>query len=307
MSAPYFRWANAVVKEVLKAYPDKWFGCLAYDNLLEPPMNTPIHPRIMPYMTYDRMKWIYKPTKRTGQKVTRSWNSKTEKLGWYDYIYGCVYHIPRIYFHLMAEYYRFAAENGVSGFCAEAYPNWGEGPKLYVAAKLMWDPYVDVDSLLQAWYERTVGQKAAPTLAAYYRLWEEFWMKRILKGKWFYRSGQFLRFWVPDYLEQVTFDDISESRKLLETVIEMAETDEQKKRARLLFSAFEYYEASSLSYLGVMKGMREQGKPVEYYKKMHRKRKELVDAFEKDPVLVHPIRFDRKFSWTDLHPFNMID
>jgi len=307
LSDIYFKWANAVVDGVLQHFPDKRFGCLAYDNILEAPKAAPVHPRMIPFMTYDRVKWIHKPTQQVGHTVTKAWDAKTERLGWYDYIYGSVYHVPRIYFHKMAEYLRFGAANGVSELYAEACPNWGEGPKLYVAAKLFWNPDIDVDATLQEWYERAVGKTAAPYLSKYYRIWESFWTDRILKTAWFTPRGQFLHFWLPDYLELVTFEDIEKSRALLETVIEKAGTRIQRKRAELLLKAFEYYEASALSYLGLIKGFRQPGKDEDDYRMMHRKRKELVDEFDQDPVLVHPIRFDRKFSWAEMHPFNVVD
>ena len=307
LSDIYFRWANAVADGVLKKYPDKRFGCLAYDTILEAPKTVPVHQNIIPYMTYDRMKWIHIPTQQVGHRVTKAWDVKTERLGWYDYIFGSVYHVPRIYFHKVAEYLRFAAANGVSALYAAAYPNWGEGPKLYVAAKLFWNPDTDVDATLKEWYIRAVGKAAAPYLSEYYGIWESFWTERILKTEWFTPRGQFLHFWLPDYLELVTFEDIKKSRALLETVVEMTGTQIQKRRADLFLKAFEYYEASALSYLGLFKGLRQPGRGEDYYRMMHRKRKTLMDEFDKDPVLVHPIRFDRKFSWAEKHPFNRID
>jgi len=302
----YFKWANAVADGVTARFPDKWFGCLAYDNILEPPREAPVHPRIIPFMTYDRMKWIDPPVESAGRRVTEAWHEKTQVLGWYDYIYGSVYHVPRIYFHKMAEYYRFGADHGVRALYAEACPNWGEGPKLYVAARLFWNPYADVDRMLNEWYERAVGKRAASDLAKYYALWEHFWTTRILQSDWFTPRGQFLHFWRPDYLELVTFDDIDTSRRLLESVVEKTETSLQKQRAELLLQSFEYYEASALAYLGLYKKTLQPGRSPAWYRMLQRKRKRLVDHFETDPVLVHPVRFDRKFSWAERHAFNEV-
>ncbi len=85
----------------------------------------------------------------------------------------------------------------------------------------------------------------------------------------------------------MTFDDISKSRKLLESVVAKTKTEEQRARAELLLRAFEYYEASAVSYLGLVKNK-------EYYENMNKKRYEMVNEFQKDPVLVHPLRFDEK-------------
>jgi hypothetical protein len=251
------------------------------------------HSLIVPFMTYDRMKWIDPTIEKQGKELTELWTKQSTRIGWYDYIYGTPYLVPRVYFHKMAEYYRYAHQQGVHAMYAEAYPNWGEGPKLYVALKLQWDPHLDVDVLLKEWYEAAVGKKAADDLAAYYQLWEDFWTHRVKISEWFKRGGQYLHFTEPGYLELVTYEDIEKSRHLLEAVVKKTETPEQKKRAELILRAFEYYEASAVAYLGLVKNNLQPGKDKKYYDKMSKKRLDLVNEFENDPVLIHPLRFDR--------------
>jgi hypothetical protein len=138
-------------------------------------------------------------------------------------------------------------------------------------------------------------------LEAYYSHWEKFWTERVITTKWFRRSLQYLDFWDPGYLQSVTFEDIAKSRKLLESVVAKTHTQKQKARAEILLRAFEFYEASTISYLGIVRGLKESGKTRKYYESMNRKRYELLNQFEKDPVLAHPIRIDDKkytrFTW----------
>jgi hypothetical protein len=173
----YYDWANKVIERVLKEHPDKYFGCLAYSNVASPPRAVSVHPRMIPYMTYDRMKWLVPEIEKEGHEMTREWAAASPTLAWYDYIYGGQYCVPRVWFHKMGDYYRFGFANNVRCSYAEAYPSedWREGPKLYVSLKLLWDPSRDVDELLDEWYRCAVGPGAAPALAAYYRFWEEFW------------------------------------------------------------------------------------------------------------------------------------
>ena len=49
------------------------------------------------------------------------------------------------------------------------------------------------------------------------------------------------------YLEMVT-DEISQGRKLLESVAAKTKTPDQRTRVNLILRAFEYYEASAISY-----------------------------------------------------------
>jgi hypothetical protein len=290
----YYGWANKVVEGVLKKYPDKWFGCLAFNEVAEPPVTIRLNPRIVPFITYDRMRWVDQDIEKQGKDLTERWAKQCPRIGWYDYIYGTPYLVPRVYFHKMADYYRFGFQHGVQAMYAEAYPNWGEGPKLYVALKLQWNPNLDVDILLRDWYISAVGAKAANDLAAYYGIWEDFWTNRVKDSKWFTPKGTYLKYTEAGYLDLVTYNDIEKSRALLESVLSKVDTPDQKKRANLIMSSFEYYEASVSAYLGLVKKIYQPGKDKEYYEKMNQKRLDLINNFESDPVLVHPIRYDKK-------------
>ena len=244
----YFTWANAVVEGVLEHHPDKWFGFLAYSAIFEPPDRVEMHPRLIPYMTYDRMQWIVPEAREANRELTQRWGEVADVMGWYDYIYGAAYLVPRVYPHVMGEYYRFAHESGVRGHTAEAYPNFGEGPKLYVSLKLQWDPYQDVDALLDEWCTLAVGEQAAPYVRQYYDHWEDFWTRRILDSKWYVYNRQYLPFNIPTYLEDVTLEEIAQCREWLEAAVANAGTADQQARAQLLLRAFEYYEASAIAY-----------------------------------------------------------
>ncbi|MGM0491521.1 MAG: DUF4838 domain-containing protein [Armatimonadota bacterium] len=245
----YYEWCNEVVEGVLEHHPDKYFGLLAYINVIEPPEGFDLHPNIIPYMTYDRMKWVHPEIREHGEQLTRDWAEKSPTVGWYDYIYGRPYQLPRVWFHHMADYYRFGHDNSVQALYAEAYPNFGEGPKLYVAFKLQWDPDRDVDELLEDWYVACAGEQAAPYLAQYYAHWEDFWTRRILHSGWFRIPGQYLPHKRdPSYLLDVTDEELAQCREWLEQALALTETDEQQARVQTLLDAFSFYEASAICY-----------------------------------------------------------
>lgn len=300
----YYDWANRVIEGVLAKHPDKWFGCLAYSEAADPPKNVNVNARLIPYMTYDRMKWVNADIRATGEALTQAWHAKSPVVGWYDYIYGTPYVLPRVWFHHMADYYRFGHANGVRALYAEAYPNWGEGPKLYVALKLQWDPTRDVDTLLNEWYVRCVGEEAAPHLAQYYAHWETFWTERAPKSAWFTEDGQYLDFSSPNYLHDVSIDEIKESRTLLETVLAKAATEKQKARAKALLDAFEYYEATAYAFRASEEGgdavIESEAQALTLLDTLDEavgyaeKRKHLaLEVFPNDPLLVHPLAIDR--------------
>ncbi|MFO8012064.1 MAG: DUF4838 domain-containing protein [Phycisphaerae bacterium] len=299
VSDRYFAWSGAVVERVLAKHPGKRFGCLAYSEVAQAPGRVKVHPAIVPFMTYDRMKWVKPAIREAGHAATRAWRAASPTVGWYDYIYGTPYCLPRVYFHHQAAYVRWAQEAGVRAWYAEAYPNWGEGPKLYLLLRLLWDPSRDADAVLDEWYARAVGPEAAPLLAEYYAHWEDFWTRRVPETDWWRDRGQYLPFNRPAYLAAVGEDDIAESRRLLEAVVAKADTPDRKARARLLLAAFEYDEASALAYLAEVRPSPAPDDEAAALGALERaarglamagKRRRLaLQVYPKDPVLQHPI------------------
>ena len=88
------------------------------------------------------------------RRSVASWISTSHEVGIYDYIYGDeIYKIPRLYTRTAERYLKFAYNQGVSYYYAEAYPGpwWLEGPKLYVYSKLLWDVEVSSSSAVKNW------------------------------------------------------------------------------------------------------------------------------------------------------------
>jgi len=244
-SEPYYAWCGEVIEAVLAEHPDKWFGCLAYNNAINPPSQAQVHPRLVPYTTLDRMQWADPELRELGHGLQERWEQSASSIGWYDYIYGRQYSLPRVYFHVMAENLRYAQKHGVKAFYAEAYPNWGEGPKLYIAAKLLWNPEADVDELLQDWYVNCAGEDGAGDLASYYEHWEDFWTRRVLTSEWFGRS-QYLDFHSQRYIDEVTMEEMAQCRRWLQSALDKTHTSGQRARVSRLLESLVGYESAVL-------------------------------------------------------------
>lgn len=242
----YFNFTNQVIEGVLQHHPDKWFGCLAYVGVTDPPKETGVHPRMIPYICIDRHRWVVPAYAEKDMQRTRNWHAAAPVLGYYDYIYGDdMYRIPRMYDQTTNEFLKFGYENGVRAFFGEynGSPDWIEGPKLYVIMKTLWDVSADADALKEEWYRLAVGDKAAKPLASYYRLWEDYWVHRVPKTDWFesYADRVYFNFDYLGYLDELRPADLADARKLLLEVVKLAETPEQKARAEFLYDGFERY------------------------------------------------------------------
>lgn len=235
VSDDYFRWANEVVKKVTKVFPDKNFGLLAYNNVAEPPSTSiGVAPEIVPFITYERMRWADSSLEIKGHEINKSWEEEANILGWYDYTYGLNYLVPRVWFHKMQNYLKWGAKHHVKYYFAELYPNWVEGPKSWLQAKLLWNPSSNVDSLLNVWYVSFAGEKAAPKLKAFYTIWESFWTKDIFFSKWNNNSGGYLPFNNYSYLDAIPNNYVDRADYLINAAYSLAVTEIQKKRLQKL-------------------------------------------------------------------------
>jgi hypothetical protein len=311
MSDLYYKWVNDVVKEVRKVYPDKWFGVLAYDYVADPP-SFKLDSHVVPFITKDRMTWIDPEVEAVGKNQNEKWKEVSDNIGWYDYMYGLCYALPRMYTQQTAENLIYAKENNVSAHYVELYPNWGEGPKPWVLTKLLWNPYQNVEKLENEWYVRAVGPEAAPYLKQYYDHWEAFWTERVKESLWFEtdKDKTYLSFNSAEYLDLVTNEEIAESRKLLETVVEKTQTDKQKSRANMLYRMFEYYEASALSYPKNYGPITDSETALSLLKdgaldeqvSMAVRRNQIIDELLKDPVLKFNDPRNYALNWDGLNP-----
>ncbi|MBP1988595.1 DUF4838 domain-containing protein [Paenibacillus eucommiae] len=313
MSDIYYNWVNQVVAGVLQVHPDKYFGLLAYLNVYDPPTFS-LNAHVIPYVTYDRMTWLDPTVGSAGKNHMDSWQQKATNMGWYEYLFGWPYTLPRVYPHEMAANYAYAKDNAVIAHVAELAPHFGEGPKNWLSTKLQWDPDQNVDVLLNDWYVRAVGEEAAPYLQQYYEHWETFWTTRVFTTNWYKQwAGSvdmppYLPFYDSSFLTEITAQEMEDSRDLMEQVVAKAQTDKQKARAEVLMRAFEYYEASALSYprengvtppANTTQALALLEESVESME-LAQRRDELLEQFRSDPVLMPPTNGYNGTTWSGM-------
>ncbi len=249
-SDDYYQWANEVVDFVHEKYPGKRMGLLAYLQVLEPPTRIKVSPYIVPFITYENTRWENPEYRERVQRITLSWGEAAPNLGWYDYVYGAVYLVPRFFPHAEKQALEWGSQNQVRYYYAEALPNWGEGPNLWVLTKLLWDPSQDVDALLDDWYRAAVGPEAAPKLRAYYEIWEKFWSNDIITSRWYSAVNLWHDYTNSMYLNEVPLEYLSQSDRLLDEAVALADTPTQKARAEALRRMWKVYRASVLARQG---------------------------------------------------------
>ncbi|MBC8874313.1 MAG: DUF4838 domain-containing protein [Planctomycetes bacterium] len=170
----FYRFYNTVAERVAKKHPDARLGFLVY-SALNAWYPDRLHPLLMPYLTMSMAdRWDPEYRKQQNEHIRR-WSGIARQFGIYEWLFGRGFFIPRIYAHDFADGLRFAHECGAEGFYAEAYANWGlDGPKLWVAERLLWQPDQDVDQLLDRWHTAMFAAAADP-MRAYFDYLEHAW------------------------------------------------------------------------------------------------------------------------------------
>lgn len=308
VSDDYFQWANEVVERVSSVYPGKTFGTLAYTNITDPPRKVTIHPQIVPYMTYDRMQWALPKNRAEDQRRTREWQAMSARLGWYDYSYGAWYRIPRVYFRLMGEYLAWAADHNVDHYYAELYPNWvGEGPKPWLTAKLLWNPYQDVDELVLDWCRAAVGEASAPLLKEFYDLWEHYWVEVLSQSEWMTsRNATYANFADQRYLELVTPEMIERGDQIFEQALANEALPEQKERLTRMEKMWQFYRMAVITWQAEERGKQDLPQSekealeniVEANRilQMSRERKQMMDSFTLEDWNPHNFFYNNRWA-----------
>ncbi|WP_313189716.1 DUF4838 domain-containing protein [Sphingobacterium sp.] len=246
-SNEYYAWVDKLITAVNQKKPNIKYGLLAYYNVSEPPsLNFENKSQIIPFITFERLRWTNNTFKSEDQKLTSQWKTKVNELGWYDYYYGRSYLFPREYFGLTSDYLKWANSNNVNYYYAEIYPNWGEGPRYWILSKLLWDVNLNEKELLKEWCTKAVGQDASPYLEKFYLMIDEIWIKDISNSQWFNRNVAFLPFNDLGYINVINESKISELNKLMTLVQEKARNSNpsQVDRARLLRNMWELYKSA---------------------------------------------------------------
>jgi len=246
-STSYYSWVNRTVNLINRSFPGKKYGLLAYARVAEPP-SFKLEDNVIPFITQDRHMWVLPSSKQEGIEISKRWQQATKEYGWYDYVYGSVYLVPRIYFKHYHDYIKIAHDLNVRYYVAEYYPNWIEGPKGWVMTKLLWKPYQDLDALLNDWYINAVGAKSAKHLKEFYELWETVWTEEMSKSKWWKKRGTFLSFNNQNYVNDISYDKIVKADELLTLAYKNVSTSIQRERMESLLDMWEFNKMNYLYF-----------------------------------------------------------
>jgi hypothetical protein len=138
-------------------------GLYAYNDHSEP-RAAPPEPNV-----YVQLTAGFTRGRHTFDEPIELWPQKCANMGYYEYFSVWPWDFDKLPggrandFDYLRKQIPLYVERGATSLDCESSSNWGlHGRGYYVAHKLMWDPSVDVDSLLADFYEKAFGPAAAP-------------------------------------------------------------------------------------------------------------------------------------------------
>lgn len=198
-SAHVFDYSNAVAAEIeaqwnaaewLAAYPRPrlLIGVLAY-LLWENIPQFPLHPSLVPFLTYDRSQWHDPAGRADDLQTIEAWSKAGAPfLATWDYLFGYGFLIPRSLTEVVRDSIPALHERGVQAYFSQVCPVWPyDGHTNWLTAQLLWNPAADSNALLETYFREFHGP-AGPAVRSFMNRAEQLWMDQ--KG-----SAWWLRYW----------------------------------------------------------------------------------------------------------------
>ncbi len=176
-SSRFYKFINIIAREVKKTHPDKYIGVLLYYIARDVPPDVPqIEDNVFGYLAETSAQWFDPATKAADKALTLEWSKRMSHLLRYEY-YGMGTFTPRVYPHLMDEQIKYDHSLGFKGSYIEMYTFLPHtAPMIWALAQLQWDTQLNIDQLLNEFYQKMYGD-AAPTMKQYYDLLEDSWLE----------------------------------------------------------------------------------------------------------------------------------
>lgn len=164
----YVYFWNGIAELVAKEFPDVWLTADGYSAYAAPPVKRKLHPNVA--IRFVGISYLSDERRRGGRADWDAWARAAKKIYFRPNLLLASRRegFPVIYVHKLAEDIRYMAHHSMIGTdfdsCAH---NWaGQGLNYYVLAKLLWDPDVDVDAMIDDYCASGFGP-AAGDIRAY--------------------------------------------------------------------------------------------------------------------------------------------
>ncbi|MDP6356633.1 MAG: DUF4838 domain-containing protein, partial [Planctomycetota bacterium] len=173
----FFNFANAVAKKFDERFPDKLIGYLLYGECKKFPAGMKIHPRLIGFYVVPSFTLITKEGTERFNEGLEELTKSVSRFALYDWFYGDGICVPRLQIRQAKYYLEHGYDMGARHLKAEAYMNWGlDGFKYWMHSRLMWNPRLKVDAMMDEFLTGFFKESAAP-MRQYFKIVEHYTVK----------------------------------------------------------------------------------------------------------------------------------
>lgn len=268
-----------LAEKIKKEFPDRGILIAAYNNYLRPPQNIARLPdNVAVWIAHAScLHYWSEDTKESMREIIEGWQKLKPKELFFGEYYDCdarnTLGVPMLAPHFIAQdiaYLKTRSEktSPISGgliFSVNFNPFepqqnqgrlWWFGLNYYVTAKLQWDPTLDVDKLLEDYFNKFYGPAALP-IKKYFDKTENTWAtgdhgtrnlygSKKLPASWSYRKQEkFYSFVKQPWEKLFTREVMAELAKYLDEAEQLAKNEPYKERVAFLKKGFAYMQQCS--------------------------------------------------------------
>jgi hypothetical protein len=165
----YIKFFNLVLDGLQKDYPEVGVAFYCYSDYMRPPVREKPNRRILPVFApidccrlhsvdnpicWERHSYI--------ERTIEGWQALGLKMTYRGYLFNLA--DPGLPFSMIRQVrteFPYYHAKGMLGMTPECHPAWSyHGPALYLAAKMAWDPHLDVDATLDDYFSTFYGPAA---------------------------------------------------------------------------------------------------------------------------------------------------
>lgn len=177
VSNRYVDFFDAVARLVGPKHPEAVLSFYCYADYTQPPtvkrMLAPNLCAMIAPIRYCRLHPVGHPgcTSREQQvSMTEGWASVAKRIGYYNYMYNLADGtLPMFKFSACEKEFPYLAAKGLTYMTIEVLSNWHiYGPQIYLSLRLAYDPQANAKAIMEDYWVKFYGPKAAPHMKAYW-------------------------------------------------------------------------------------------------------------------------------------------
>jgi hypothetical protein len=173
----YVDFFDAVARQVAKVHPESVLSFYCYADYTQPPtVKRKLSPNLCAMIApirYCRLHGVGHencPSRIQQLSMTEGWAAVASKIGYYNYMYNLAdATLPFFKFSACKKEFPYLMSKGLSYMTIEVLSDWHiYGPQTYLSLKLAYDPTASPEAIMEDYWLKFYGPKAAPFMKDYW-------------------------------------------------------------------------------------------------------------------------------------------